>query len=660
MNSAQPGAPRSMRFLPAVRTAATSGVDRRYVALFVVFSGLYIGAAKVGIDLSVAHGVITPVWAPTGIALAALVLFGRRLWPAVAIGALVANATSGASLGEAAAIAGGNTLEAVVGATLLAQVGFRPALDRVRDVFALIVLGAVVSTTVSATNGVTTLWLSGDVAASAYASEWLLWWVGDAMGDLVVAPLLLVWLTAAPWKLERTRAVEGLALLALLVASSVLVFLGGLWRYPHLLFPLLVWAPLRFRQAGAVTGNFVVAAIAIAGAVNGTTPIGTGSTTAVVQLLEGLLAALTVTTLLLGAVLSERAAAKTELEGIGASLAEAQTVARIGSWEWSIASNRVMWSDELYRLFGLPPQSVPITFESYLARVNVGDRDRVKGIVEGAVASGKPFEFDHRVDLPDGNVRWLHARGRVILDGTGTPRLLGTAQDVTEQRRLDELRNNILAAVSHELRTPLTSIRGFAVTLQERAAELSDDTRAEMVGHLAQQSAKLERLLADLLDIDRLRHGLVQPSLQTTDVGQLVARVARDYMDNGRIVDVRADTVVAVVDPAKVERIVDNLLANAVKHTPPTSAVRVRVAAVDDDVLHAVDDAGPGVPEREREAIFELFNRGAAAAPHVAGAGVGLSLVAQFTALHGGRAWVEESPEGGASFCVLLPRGSPA
>jgi PAS domain S-box-containing protein len=639
-------------------TRGSSG--RKYAVLFVVVSGLYVGAAKLGIELSVAHGVITPVWAPTGIALAALVLFGRRLWPAVALGAFVANATSGAALVEAAAIASGNTLEAVVGATLLARVGFRPALDRVRDVLALIILGAVVSTAVSATNGVTTLWLAGDVSGSSYASEWLLWWVGDGMGDLIVAPLLLVWLTATQWKLERARALEGLGLLALLVGSSVLVFIGGLWRYPHLLFPLLVWAPLRFRQPGAVTANFVVAAIAVAGAVNGTTPIGTGSTTVIVQILEGLLAAIAVTTLLLGAVLSERAATEAELERTGASLAEAQAVAHIGSWEWNIAPDTVTWSDELYRLFGLPPQSVPVTFESFLERVSASDRERVRGTVERTLGDGEPFAFDHRIDLPDGGTRWLRAHGRVIADERGLPvRLLGTAQDITEQRRLDELRDNILSTVSHELRTPLTSIRGFALTLQERGANLDDRTRAEIVTHLAQQSAKLERLLGDLLDMDRLRHGLVRPTFRTTDVGELVARVARDYIDDGRPIDVRAASVMAVVDPAKVERIVDNLLANAVKHTPPAAAIRVRVAQAEDGVLVAVEDAGAGVPEHERQAIFEIFNRGSAAAEQIAGAGVGLSLVAQFAALHGGRAWVEENPEGGASFYVLLPRSRP-
>jgi signal transduction histidine kinase len=110
------------------------------------------------------------------------------------------------------------------------------------------------------------------------------------------------------------------------------------------------------------------------------------------------------------------------------------------------------------------------------------------------------------------------------------------------------------------------------------------------------------------------------------------------------------------VDAPKVERIVENLITNAIKHTPPGTEISVRVERRDGDVLIAVDDTGPGVDARDREAIFELFNRGEAAFAHVPGMGIGLSLVTQFTALHGGSVWIEDNPAGGASFCVLLPR----
>lgn len=639
----------AMRDLAAARSLLLAGT---------VF-GLYVGAAKLGIELSVAHGVITPVWAPTGISLAVLVLFGRRFWPAIALGALVANATTGASVTEAAFIAVGNTLEAVVGATLLLHVGFRAALDRVRDVFALVLLGAVASTTISATNGLTTLWISGSVSGADYGSEWLLWWLGDAMGDLVVAPLLLVWATAPLRNLTRRRTVEGLVLLGLLIGLSCVVFLAGYWRYPHLIFPLLIWAALRFRQQGAVASSFVVSAIAIAGAVRGTTPLGDGSTTEIVQVLEGLLAAVTVSLLILGAVLAERSAAEEDLERAHASLAEAQHVAHIGSWDWDVATDRVAWSDELYRLFGLEPQSVPVSSRSFVELVHPDDRERVRRAVDTAYADARPFVVEHRVALPDGRIRWLQGRGRVVTDSAGNPvRLVGTSQDITERKRVDELRENILATVSHELRTPLTSIVGFALTLKGKGVQLAHDVRQEIVTHLAEQADKLDRLLSDLLDLDRLRRGLVRPTFRATDIGQLVAQLVEDYPASTHPISLRVEQAVAEVDAPKVERIVENLIANAVKHTPAGTEICARVERSNGGVLISVDDRGPGVREPDRDSIFEIFNRGGAVPPQP-GAGIGLSLVTQFAALHGGTVWVDENPGGGAAFRVHLPAHPP-
>jgi signal transduction histidine kinase len=256
--------------------------------------------------------------------------------------------------------------------------------------------------------------------------------------------------------------------------------------------------------------------------------------------------------------------------------------------------------------------------------------------------------------LPDGGVRWTQSRGRVITDADGQPsRMVGTAQDVTERKQLDALRDTILATVSHELRTPLTAILGFALTLQGRGRELEEEKRRELLGHVVEQARRLDRLLSDLLDLDRLRHGSVVPELAETDVAELVARITSVHG-----VAVQSEPVVAEVDAPKVERIVENLLANALKHTPDGTEITVRVEGSDGGVLIAVDDRGPGVAAAEREAIFEMFQRGGDPTTNAAGAGVGLALVAQFTALHGGRAWVEENPGGGASFRVFLPARS--
>jgi signal transduction histidine kinase len=213
----------------------------------------------------------------------------------------------------------------------------------------------------------------------------------------------------------------------------------------------------------------------------------------------------------------------------------------------------------------------------------------------------------------------------------------------------------MLSAVSHELRTPLTSVVGFALTLKERWQGLDDARRDETIRHLAEQSLKLERLLTDLLDLDRLRYGRAQLALERVDVGELVARVAAAHTANGRVVDVRGAPVVAEVDPAKVERIVENLLANALKHTPPGTTVSVTVSGNGDGVVIRVADDGPGIPDADKASVFELFTRGSSAPSHAPGTGIGLALVAQFAGLHGGDVRVEDNARGGATFTVHLP-----
>src|SRR5438552_1888689 len=194
------------------------------IAMVLGTAAVYVVAANLGLRLALVADQVTLVWPPTGIALAALLVLGNRLTPGIALGAFVANITHHEPVGTACGIALGNTLEAVVGAWLLRRVGFDPALERLRDVLALIVLAALGSTVVAATIGVTSLCLGGVQPWNAFASLWWTWWVGDAMGDLVMAPVLLVWSCAPRSGWRPRRVAEGVALLGALVLVGVLVF----------------------------------------------------------------------------------------------------------------------------------------------------------------------------------------------------------------------------------------------------------------------------------------------------------------------------------------------------------------------------------------------------------------------------------------------------
>jgi PAS domain S-box-containing protein len=636
-----------------------SSTRLRAIACFSVVSAAYVGAAKLGIELPVSHGVITPVWAPSGISLAALLILGLRYWPAVAVGAFVANATSDAPLAVAAGIAVGNTVEAVVGAVLSRRLGIRLGLDRVRAVLALVVGAAVVSTAIGATNGVTVLKLAGETD-QPYGSAWLLWWFGDTVGDLMVAPVILVLFALRHARPSLPQLLEGLALVAAVAGASAGVFLAGGWRYPYIIFPLLLWGALRFRQVGAATTSFLVGAIGTWGAVAGTIPIGADTPTQGVQILQALFVVIAVSLLLVGATLAEREEGRHALLQTASGLTEAQELAHIGSWRWDIKGDVVTWSDELYRIFGLVPQSEPVSYASYLDRIHPDDRTFVDESVQRAHADRRPFAFEHRIVRPDGTVRILSSRGRVVIEGDEPVAMLGTGQDVTEQRQAERLREDILSAVSHELRTPLTSVLGFAMTLEQRRRELSDEAVDQIVDELSRGARRLDRLLVDLLDVERIRRGVIALNRKRIDVRELVEHAVAACPVDGRQVGISGGPVVADVDPAKMERLVENLVLNAVKHTPQESSIVVHLESEGRNLLLAVEDDGPGIPDEFKEAVFEIFNRGPSLLSATPGAGIGLALVARLAAVHGGRAWVEDAVAGGASFRVLLPDCVPA
>jgi signal transduction histidine kinase len=226
---------------------------------------------------------------------------------------------------------------------------------------------------------------------------------------------------------------------------------------------------------------------------------------------------------------------------------------------------------------------------------------------------------------------------------------------------LDRVKNTLLHAVSHDLRGPITSVLGSAATL-ERADELglSQQDRAELLGGLSAGARKMHALVSSLLDLDRLDRGIVTPKREITDLGALVERVVDELgFASDRTLHREIDHLEMAIDAPKIERIVENLIGNAVKHTPRGTEAWVKVEPFEAGALISVEDAGPGVPEELRESIFEPFKQGPADSPGGSGVGIGLSLVASFAELHGGRAWVGERDGGGASFKVYIPDGEP-
>lgn len=223
-------------------------------------------------------------------------------------------------------------------------------------------------------------------------------------------------------------------------------------------------------------------------------------------------------------------------------------------------------------------------------------------------------------------------------------------------RETDEMEETFLQAVSHDLRTPIAAILGLATTLEREDLELSPEDARDMIVRIVANARRLDRIVSDLLDLDRLSRGVIESTFAPADVGALVTRVVTESeISAERTIEVDAPPVEADVDTAKVERIVESLLANADRHAPGDSRIRVRATTEGDDVVISVDDEGPAVPEDYRERIFEPFRRGPEGREQTLDVGVRLALVAGFAELHGGSAWVQDREGGGASFRVRLP-----
>jgi PAS domain S-box-containing protein len=292
--------------------------------------------------------------------------------------------------------------------------------------------------------------------------------------------------------------------------------------------------------------------------------------------------------------------------------------------------------------------------------------------------TGDPYSATYRMITRDGRVIWIQDQALPVYDESGViVYWQGLLLDVTEQRRTqrleraldierstaqrlraeDEMKTTFLQAVSHDLRTPLAAILGLAVTLEREDLVLGADESHDLARRIALNARRLDRMVADFLDLERLQRGVADLTFTPVDVGALVLELVGDT----ELVAVRHATldvspVTVEADARMLARIVENLLSNTIKHSPRGSHVWVRLQRIDDGAELIVEDDGPGVPDADKERIFEPFRQGAGA---TVGSGVGLALVLRFAELHGGRAWVEDRAGGGASFHVTIPRSAP-
>ena len=675
--------------MPALSSA--SAKLSRPVTYLVQVGGLavvYYAAARLGLRYASIGQSISLVWPPTGIALAALVVFGLRAWPGVALGAFLANASTPVPLATAAAIAAGNTLEAVLAAALLVRAaGRRPRLDAMATVRALVTSSAPLGAVVGALIGVTALTMSGVLSTAQATSAVAVWWTGDLLGALVVAPLLLAWgLSPAPAGGARGSLEVALLCLGTVVAAELgfghLLPVPGLFRrldYLYLLFPFVIWAALRFGSRGASLMTFTVSVVAVWRTVQGGGPFNTetgGGTLFAVACYLGVVAV--VGLLLAAAVTNEREAATEALRRRDEQLRVALDAAQMGVWVWSSADNRLTWDETLRRMYGVGADERIAGYDDFISRVHPEDRAFVESTVRRAMADGGRLDYEFRIVLPDGRIRWIADQGRVVPAESGAPgHMTGACMDVTDRRAAEEhLRlahrmesvGRLAGGVAHEANNQMSVVIGAAHYILARPdIPAAVRTDAEFIRQAAERTASVT---AQLLAFSR-RQVLRPQVLSPNEVLEKFRPILQRTMGEDCGLTLRLDPALGDVkaDPGQLEQVLLNLALNARDAMPRGGALTIatstvelneRSAALDHGVavrpgryvLLAVSDTGHGMDRTTLDHVFEPFftTKGVGQ-----GTGLGLATVYGIVKQSDGYVWARSEPGRGTTIEIYLP-----
>ena len=645
----------------------------QFIGLGLLTAAVYVASAKMGLRLAFVAEQVTVVWPPTGIALSAVLLLGYRIWPAITLGALIVNLTTNTGPVTSLGIATGNTLEALVGAYLLNRViGFRPSLERFRDFFGLIFFGAMVSTMVSSTIGVTSLCLTGMQPWERFGSLWGVWFLGDGMGDVIVAPLVLTLVASESRRRLRSRDLpEFIALLILLAGLHVLVF--G-WRGPtelryylYAIFPLLIWSALRFGTCGTAITVFITSSMAIFSTVEGFGPF------AIDTINEGLIS-LQLFMVVAASTGLIMAIAVTGLDEARASLRRSEQRYK----SLVLASSQVVWSTDApgevvedlptWRAFTGQTKE-EMMGRGWMRKLHPDDIQRVSEVWEHSLATRTSHENEFRVLAADGTYRNVLARAVPVLEPNGNIReWVGALTDITEkknsEREMQEAnrrKDEFLAMLAHELRNPLAPIRNAVEIIR---SSKTDTARIDWTCEIIERQVQhMSRLLDDLLDVSRITHGQIRLNKESTDLTTLVRRsldASRTVLEkkNLRLVtDFVPGPVPISADVTRIEQVITNLLNNAVKFTPPGGQITVSVHHEGDSAMLRVVDNGRGIAPDLLPRIFQLFEQGdRSLARSEGGLGIGLTLVQNLVRMHSGTVEAKsEGPGRGSEFMVRLP-----
>ena len=649
----------------------------RYTGGLVLLTTAYLLGGRIGFEAAAIHPVVSSAWPPSGIALAALLLLGTSYWPAIAVAAFLVNVSVGIGPLPSAGIAVGNTLEAVVAAWALTRLArFRPSLERLSDVLELASIGAVGGPVIAATMGAVVLTISGSNGGTSSGTIWMGWFTGDAIGILVVTPLLLAWATSAQARISVREIVEAAVLAVVLVAATVALFQIRA-SYVYAIFPITIWAALRFGPRGATTATAVAAVLAIWFTVRGHGPFYTS--TAVINLfeLQAFIALLAIPNLILAATIAQRRATEAELQRSRKHHRDIIHYASVGIFQTGPDGTVLLANPALARILGYAsPEDLVGLKAAETVYVNTGERTAVLERI-GAQPDGDAMEMQWK--RKDGSLIWVDLRARAVRDAEGNVAYFeGFVYDLTGRKNLEdqfqraqkmEAVGRLAGGVAHDFNNLLTVIASCTDFILGDAT-LPESHREDLV-EVKKATDRATSLTRQLLAFGRTQ--VLRPSTLDLNerLAELLPMLKRLFETT---IDIRiqpgANLWAVRADPTQVEQVLLNLALNARDAMPeggelffstenavvaprPMTASQDYTMKPGEYVLVKVRDTGTGMDIETQRRIFEPFFT-----TKEIGRGTGLGLATAYGIVKqsGGYIRVRSEPGKGTEFLIYLPR----
>jgi len=554
-------------------------------------------------------------------------------------------------------IALGNMLEGLVGAYLVNRfAGGRSAFDRAENIFKFVFFAGIVSTAVSATIGVSSLILGGLAQFADSGPVWLTWWLGDMGGNLIVAPLLLLWSTKERIHWNQDRIFEAIVLFFTLVVSGVVAVLGGFSSYVFLSVPILIWAAFRFSQREAATAIFIVATGAIWATLFGfnAIPQGTAILNRSLLLLQALLGTIAVSILALAAMVSELKDSEAHFESL---IERSSDVIALIDAQAQI--NYV--SPSIVHVLGYTPKA--FMAQNGFSWVHPDDVTHAQATLGEVIAKpGATARSDSRVRTKDGGWLWVEWVATNLLNEPAVKSIVVNFRDISERKEIEKAKGEFVTMASHELRTPLAIIKWYVEALLKRGKDQLSLRQTNYLGEVVHANERLIMLVNDLLGVSRIEVGTLAVEPKPTDLIALVKSVTRSLAPRirkkGLKITLKENQELGAVsmDPRLMEVILHNLIVNAVQYTPQKGAIEIQIVQNIAGLLVRVSDTGCGIPAEEQGKIFTKFFRAAIARKmEPNGTGLGLYIVKSIVDLGGGKIWFESKVQKGTTFYVSFP-----